>query len=144
MRKNVGRKWGALFNTFLAGAVFAAIGAKFWLVNNQASYIIGCVFLMLGALLFLLYIWLYRILKNQSNTHEWLRPLDLLISAAIAALAIAIASADSVIWLAVMLLTGVYATWRLLKYARPYWRIYYFRVARDYFREIRKYRPNKI
>lgn len=142
MYRIVDRRWDALYGAFSASVVLAGFGISFCLIPRSGSCVIGSIFFVLAALFFIMYRWLLRILRNQGNSREWLKPLDHLVIAVIIGLAIALSRLDSGVWLAVFLMAGVFGTWRLRKYSKPHWRTYYFRAGREYFREIKSYRSN--
>ena len=143
MHTIVDRRWDALFGAFFTSIVSAGFGVNFCFVPQPGSCVIGSILLFLGAIFFIMYRWLFRILRNQGNTREWLKPLDQLIITAIIGIAVVLSNLDSEAWLAVFLMAGAYGTWRLWKYSRPHWRTYYYRAGREYFREIESYLPKK-
>jgi len=137
--KAADRRWDALYGAFAASIVLVGSGVKFCFIPQPGSCVIGIICFTLGVLFFAMYKWLLRILQNIGNTREWLKPVDHLIIAGIIGSDIALSNYSSA-WLVV--LAGVYGTWRLLHYSRPHWRTYYFRAGREYFREIESYSPN--
>jgi predicted membrane channel-forming protein YqfA (hemolysin III family) len=143
MYREVDRRWDALYGLFSVSIILAIFGVKICLITRPGTCVIGFFIILLGALFYAIYRWLYRTLRNQGNTREWLKPRDQLIIAIIIGLSIVLEDYISGMWFLVFLMAGAYGTWRLWQYSRPHWRIYYFRAGRKYFRELKSYRSNK-
>ncbi|WP_170152068.1 hypothetical protein [Vogesella indigofera] len=142
MYKLVDRRWDALFGTFCASIVLAGFGVNLCFIARPANDVGAVILFVFAALIFTLHKWSLRMLRNQGHTRDWLKPLDQLIVVAMIGLAIALSGFNSGLSLAGIIVAGVFGTWRAWKYARPYWRSHYFRAGREYFREIKSYRPN--
>lgn len=139
MYSNVDRRWDALYGVFAMSITLAVYGVKFCLIPRPGTCVIGFFVFLLGALSFALYRLLFRILRNQGDTREWLKPHDQLIIAIMIGLPIALEKYMPGMWLAGLFIAGAYGTWRVWQYSGPYWRIFYFRAGREYFREIKSY-----
>ena len=139
MYSNVDRRWDALYGVFAMSITLAVYGVKFCLIPRPEGCVIGVVFFLLGALFYVLYRLLFRTLRNQGDTREWLKPHDQLIIAIMIGLPLALDNDMSGMWFVGFIIAGAYGTWRLWRYSRPYWRIFYFRAGREYFREIKSY-----
>lgn len=142
MYKVVEYRWETLYATFVASIVLAVMGVKFCFISRSGSCGIGAFLFFLGALFFFMYRWALRIFRRQWKMRVWFTTLDQLIMAGFIGLGIVLSDYVELIWLAGFLIALSYANWKFWKYMRPLWRIYYFRTAREYFRDIESYSPS--
>lgn len=143
MLRAVDRRWDALYSVFGAGVVQTVLGINFLLTSKPRHRIIWAIVFCLGVLFLVLYRFLLRLFRDQGYIRAWLTPLDHIIIGACFSISIFLQTKfDSEIALAGYLTAGVYGTFRLWKYSHPYWRVYHFRVAREYLWEIDPDNPN--
>lgn len=139
--RSVDQQWDALFGAFTASIVLAGFGVSFFFSPMPGSWIIGLAFFFLSALLFAIYRWLFRTLRNRGIGSEWLNMPDQLIVVSITLLAIFLSNSSSMAWLFIFPCACAYGSWRLRQNLRVHLRRYYFREAREYIREIEGYNP---
>jgi hypothetical protein len=143
MNHYVDSRWDGLYGAFGASVVLVGVGVRFSLIPRPGAYYISAILFLLGALFFGAYLWLLKTMQSKENTFVWLTPAEQFIIAVPLGFAIAMHSIPVELIASLMLLAGIFATWRLWKKAGPMWRIYFFRAGRDYFREVKSYGRRK-
>lgn len=138
MNYYIDKRWDGLYFAFGTSVVLVGAGIRFCLIPRPGSYYIGAFFIIMGALFFGTYLFILKSLRSEVTNFLWLTPLEQLIIAAHIGISIGMGLPVEMVF-PLLLLTGVYATWRLWRKAGPLWRIYYFRAGRDYFREVKGY-----
>ncbi|WP_375739079.1 hypothetical protein [Pseudomonas boanensis] len=142
LARDIDRKWDGLYGAFTAGIVLLCFGIAFFLSPQPGSIIWGSIFVLLGGSFLAVYRWLLRFMRTRGIAGEWLTLRDQWIVAAMIALSVWLSS-HTWMWLLAFLSSAVYGTWRLRQQLRPYWKRYYFGVARNYLRDISRYGPRR-
>lgn len=138
MNYYIDKQWDGLYLAFGTSIALTGVGARFCQIQQPNAYYIGAFFITLGSLFLAAYFSLLKTLRRKTASLVWLTPLEQFGIAATTGCSIGLGLPIELI-LPLLLLTGVYATWRLWRKAAPLWRIYYFRAGRDYFREVKSY-----
>jgi hypothetical protein len=131
MYRQVDRRWDAVFVLYVVGIILCIASLQFFFFDDSFARLLAVVFLLLGITFFVCSRKLLRILRKQKNVRAWLKPIDELIVAIISILTVVIDSTE--IANGLYLVMFIYSNWRIWKYTRPYWKLYYFRTAREYF-----------
>lgn len=135
------QQWDAPFGGFATSIGLAGFGVKFCFLPMSGSWIIGLVFFSLSAVFFAMYRRSLRTLGKQEVNRGWLNTSDQLIVVALICLAVFLSGSNQLVLLFFFLCAGGYGTWRLRQNMRTHLRLYYFREAREYIREIERYSP---
>ncbi|MFT6915048.1 MAG: hypothetical protein ACJAWL_001351 [Motiliproteus sp.] len=143
MYRATDRKWDMLFTFFSSSILFLAYGIVFLLTNISGGVVFGVLMLMLSALFFFSYRWLLGKLQTTKEIRIWLSGSDEVIVTLATLVSVALSEVYSENWLFLLAVGGAYGTYKLWIYSKPYWRFHFFRAAREYFRELSTYRPNK-
>lgn len=134
------QQWDAPFGGFATSIGLAGFGVKLCFLPMSGSRIIGLVLFSLSALFFAIYRRSLRTLGKQEINRGWLNTSDQLIVVALICLAVFLSS-SKLVFIFFLLCASAYGTWRLRQNVRIHLRLYYFREAREYIREIERYSP---
>lgn len=140
MKHGLNRKWEALYTGLLTGLMFFGFGLRLLIHGTDADS--SMVFAFICFLLSILFLGLYLgVSKSREQGGVFPETLSLPDLAIQSLLMIApIVAGLRIDWavFAGLSLALLHGSWMTYARARPYWRIWYFRAAREYFRDLNR------
>ncbi len=139
MKRDVDDRWTVLdmtlsFSIFLVGA-----GIESFFISGAFGFIT----IAIAIAIFVVHRHIYQNLRNQQYAAEWLQSKDQINAIAFFCFAFFLARLRIDIGLVAYFMCGVFAAWRLRQSRNLNWRLFFFRAARQYYRVLKYYIPEK-